>query len=496
LVESSTRLFIAAAFAVFLCYYSILLHHGQLLLQDPDTFWHIRTGEWILAHAQFPTIDFYSHTIYGKPWISTEWLSEIFYAVAYKLGGWRAVTILAVTACATLVGILCFYLLRNLRFSVAIGWTVLTAAAIGPHFLARPHVFSYILLTIWLINLLNAYDYNDFSLPSLLTLTPLMVLWANLHGSFTFGLALLYVFAGFCLYQSILERNYTRCARLLLVTFVVTASALITPYGISAAFMTIEQLHLKFANSQVIEFRSPDFQRNPLLLIYLVSIFVALAGLGIRLRGPRLIIFALILAAGLSYFRGLMMFFFLMPIILARPVAKSVWYLAPQGMTTLESHEALDPVLTLLQRRSLAILAGCMAFAALITASTWWREDIVPSKAIAPKAAIDFVKRTNISGNVFNSYGFGGYLIFLGIPTFVDGRALPFGDVFLHEYFDTVDLIDINKAFDTLDQYKVNWIILLPMEPLTKALAQSELWDEVYSDEYAVVFVRRRQLLN
>jgi hypothetical protein len=188
--------------------------------------------------------------------------------------------------------------------------------------------------------------------------------------------------------------------------------------------------------------------------------------------------------------RGLMMFFLLVPIILARPIARTFWYLAPQGTTTPEV-KASDPVLAFLQRRSLSILAGCAALAALITASTWWREDIVPSKDMAPTAAIDFVQRTNISGNVFNSYEFGGYLIFAGIPTFVDGRALPFGDAFLHEYSDAVNLIDISKAFEMLDQYKISWIILPPTEPLTKALARSAQWDRAYSDEYAVVFVRR-----
>ena len=371
----------------------------------------------------------------------------------------------------------------------------MTAAAISPHFLARPHVFSYVLLAIWMINLLDAYDDDNFNLPSLLILAPLMILWANLHGSFTFGLALLYVFAGFCLYQNIVQHNYTKCWRLLVVASVVTVSALITPYGIAPAFMTIDAIGYEiYKFTYIAEWRSPDFQEHSFHLIYLVAILSAIAGLGIRLRGPRLIAFGLITFMGLSYIRALMMFFFLVPIILARPAAGCVWYLAPQlsGTKTSEGDKASDPVLRFLQKRSFAILAGCMALAVLITVSTWWREDIVPSKFIAPKAAIDFVQRTNITGNVFNSYDFGGYLIFSGIPTFIDGRAELFGDAFLHKYVDTVNLVDINSAFELLDEYKVNWVVLPPKEPLAKALARSALWDEVYSDEYSVVFVRRR----
>ena len=148
-------------------------------------------------------------------------------------------------------------------------------------------------------------------------------------------------------------------------------------------------------------------------------------------------------------------------------------------------------MLWFLQKRSILIVAGSMAIAALITVWTWWRVNVTPPEAIAPKAAIDFVQRAKIIGNVFNAYDFGGYLIFLGIPTFVDGRALPFGDAFLHRYFDAVSLTDINSAFELLDEYKVTWVILHPKEPLALALARSALWDEAYSDKFSVVLARR-----
>ena len=94
------------------------------------------------------------------------------------------------------------------------------------------------------------------------------------------------------------------------VTLVVTVSALITPYGIAPAFVTLELLDMKFTLSRISELRSPDFQQYGLLLVYFVAIVLTIPWLGIRLRGPRLIAFGLFTAGGLSYFRGLMMFFF------------------------------------------------------------------------------------------------------------------------------------------------------------------------------------------
>ena len=74
----------------------------------------------------------------------------------------------------------------------------------------------------------------------------------------------------------------------------------------------------------------------------------------------------------------------------------------------------------------------------------------------------------------------------------MDGRALPFGDAFIQKSIETEDLVDISRAFEMLNDYKVNWVILPPKEPLAKALARSASWNEVFSDEYSVVFVRRR----
>jgi hypothetical protein len=495
MLQSNNKFFIAAALAVFLFFYSLLLFRGQHFVFDPDTFWHISTGQWILDHARFPTVDIFSYTAYGRRWISTEWLSEILFAIAYKFGGWRAVIILSAASCATAVTIVCFYLLRHLRFSIAIGWTAITVLAISPHFLARPHIFSFALLAIWTINLLNAYDDKNYSLPSVFSLAPLMILWANVHGSFTFGLMELYIFAGFCFYQKIVQRTDREWWRPLAISFVITICAAVTPYGIYPALMTYEVLNLKFTVTRIVELMPPNFQTETLGLIYFVAILAAIAGFGIRLREARLILFGLITFIGLRYNRALIMFFLLVPIVLARPFAACAWYFAPQlsGINGSDIDKTLDPVLNFLHKRSIAILACCLTLASVITASTWWRKDFIQSESVAPKAAVDFVQAANITGNVFNDYTFGGYLIFRGIPTFIDGRALPFGDDFFHKYMDTVDLVDIRSAFEVLDEYKVSWIIIVPSQPLTKALAQSALWDKAYADKYAVVFVRRHQ---
>jgi hypothetical protein len=489
-LASPRTFYLSTAITLFFIYYSrLLLLPGSYLLQDPDTFWHIRTGQWILEHAQFPTVDVFSYTAKGNPWIPTEWLSEILFALAFKLGGWRAVVALTSVTAAGLVSVLAFYLLRHVRFSVAIGCTALVALSLSPHFLARPHIFSYVLVSIWLANLLDAYD-DNFDLPPLRVLIPLMILWANLHGSFTFGLMLLYVFSAVIFFEKFIHREYTECGRLVLKVFAASASALINPYGISAALMTLELLQLKFTIPRIVELRPPDFQTHKIHLLLFVGLLASIAALGIRLRGARLLSFALIMVIGLSYLRGLIMYFCLAPFILARPTSESAPYMKAQ-LSSRSGNKKPDSVLKFLRKRFIAVPLLCASVAMLVSASMWWRQDIVPSKNIAPQQAIDFVERSKIGGNVFNDYGFGGFLTFLNIPTFVDGRALPFGDAFLRQYFETVNVVDIERAFATLDNYKVTWIILRPDQSLAKAIAQSASWKKVYSDNNSVVFVRQ-----
>jgi len=226
----------------------------------------------------------------------------------------------------------------------------------------------------------------------------------------------------------------------------------------------------------------------------LVGLLSALVGLGVRVRGPRVMVFGLLLVLGLSHTRGLVTLFLLMPVILARPLNECLPWFRPIGADVPagpQTTNASDPVLLYLRRRSAAIPLVLFAIAVLVTAASWHRINIGPPGSVAPRAAIEFVRRAGITGNVFNSYMFGGYLIFSGIPTFIDGRIPPYSDDFVRRTFEAIKLADIDDSFRLLNEYNVNWVILRPAEALTKALARSGFWNEVYSDKYAVVFVRR-----
>ena len=80
--------------------YLFFLFIGDTLLQDSDSFWQIKIGQWILDHHALPYTDIYSFTRFGQPWISTSWLSQVLFALSYTQWGWAGPVILTTIAIA------------------------------------------------------------------------------------------------------------------------------------------------------------------------------------------------------------------------------------------------------------------------------------------------------------------------------------------------------------------------------------------------------------
>ena len=110
-----------------------------------------------------------------------------------------------------------------------------------------------------------------------------------------------------------------------------------------------------------------------------------------------------------------------------------------------------------------------------------------------PNAALDFVRESGIKGRVLNQYGYGGYLIGAGIPTFIDGRGELFGGEFIKAYVDAVHLRGKDPAVlqNTLERYKIDWTLLLKEQPANKLLATLPGWRRAYADDKTVIFVRQ-----
>ena len=157
------------------------------LLHDPDTYLHIAAGRWMLAHRALPTADPFSFTMAGRHWIAGEWLGEVVLAAVYDAVGWAGVIVLTAMCFGLAIGLSCRFLSRRVEPLPAVIAALAGAVLVLPHLLARPHVLALPVLVLWCGALLAA---RDDGRPPPWAMLPAMVLWANLHGSFLFGIAL------------------------------------------------------------------------------------------------------------------------------------------------------------------------------------------------------------------------------------------------------------------------------------------------------------------
>src|SRR5258707_669229 len=161
---------------------------GARNANDPDLWWHLRTGQLILQnHSVFHT-DPFSFTRYGQPWINHEWLSDVLIFSLYRDAGWAG---LINGFAVVIAGIFFLAFLRcpNKPYIASV-LTLLAALASAPLCAARPQMFSLLLISVFLFLLERSSER-----PWLLGWIPaLMMLWVNLHGGFIAGLALMGLF--------------------------------------------------------------------------------------------------------------------------------------------------------------------------------------------------------------------------------------------------------------------------------------------------------------
>jgi hypothetical protein len=453
--------------------YVLLLTLGSRLLADPDTYSHIALGRWILEHHAVPFADPLSQTMRGEHWVAFEWLSQVCYATAYALGGWVTVVALACAAVATAFGLLTLFLLRAWQPVPALIAVLAAFVLASPHILARPHVLALPLMVGWMASLIGAVDEKRGPPWHLI---PLMTLWANLHGSFTFGLAMIGAVMCDAVWNTAPAERLRVGKLWVLFGALAVAAACLNPYGPAIILVTFKTAALGDALSIITEWRPQDFSHLGAFELIMLAGFGYALYRGVKLPPVRLLMLFGVLHLGLSQSRHADLLGLLAPIFLARPLAEQIAALAAERKTDLHVGAWLPALAGLL-------LVGVTGFAAA-------RPDIAPAANITPSAALkSFDAQKN--GPILNDYSFGGYLDFAGIAPFIDGRGELYGSVFTMRHHRALDLQNVPDFLALLDEYKFGATLLAPNTPAIGLLDRLPDWSRVYSDGVAVVHVRR-----
>jgi hypothetical protein len=406
--------------------------------------------------------------MHGEHWIAFEWLSEVIYATIYGLAGWNGVVAFAAAMIALTIGLLVRFLLRELPVAPAVPIVMAVIVLLAPHLLARPHVLTLPLMVVWATALVDCMDRR--AAPPYWAL-PLLVLWANLHGSVILALGLI----GPAVLEELLEKSRGdwpgALKRWLPFTALALVACCITPYGPQSLLIPLTTLGAGHALSWIGEWRPQDFSHVGSFELLL------LAGLFALSRGVTLPIVRILVVLGLLHFalaqvRNADLLAILAPVYLAAPLARR-FHGKVERNSAGPTHAA----------QLVALVAIAVA-----TILAQFR-DVRPARSNTPEMAVAGADLAH-AGPILNDYAFGGYLIFAGIPTFIDGRSELYGGAFIERYNRDIALADLDDFLKLLDQYKIGATLLEPNTPAVALLDRLPDWKRVYGDDVAVVHKR------
>lgn len=192
-------------------------------MSSVDLAYQLRAGGEIIDSRAIPSVDTWTFTASGVPWVDQQWGAQVVLAAVYRLGGWTGLVLLRVLVTAVVVGAtLAIARNRGLDPRVAAVLTLIAFVVAAPAMALRPQLFGMACFAVTLFLIFLRRDR-----PRAVWLVPVVVvLWANLHGSFLLAPVIL----GLAWLEDLHDRD--AAARLtLLVGFVSVVAACLTPFG-------------------------------------------------------------------------------------------------------------------------------------------------------------------------------------------------------------------------------------------------------------------------
>jgi len=474
----------------------------SVLLADGDTGWHIRTGEYILDTRSVPAHDLFSFSKSGQPWLAWEWGSDVIFGALHRAWGLKGVVVLSGVVLALSATLLFRSMLwRGANLLAALAATLLAAGASTVHYLARPHIFTFLGLTaaMWMLE-------RDRRRPSRAVwwLVPMTALWTNLHGGFLAWLACVGLVSAGCAWGAAVAPSgtpfgFSPLRRYALLAGACAAATLVNPYGWRLHQHVISYLRSDWIRQAVEEFQSPRF-RSESMLQFEILLFAGLAMVPVFFRQCRfadvlLVLFwahfALVSARHVPLYAMIAA-----PLVAAE--ASRLWSAWSAGFHCKSVggllRDCLRDFSTGVQRSSIWVPVALVGLAA-------WPWDgpadfpgnKFPVTALERNASLMTAPR-GAPRRILTSDQWGDYLIYRLYPrqrVFVDGRSDFYGPVIGRDY-----LVLLNGApgWDrVVEQYRFD-LALLPLDwPLAQLMMCHPAWQVRYQDRQAVVLERRQQ---
>jgi hypothetical protein len=490
-----------------LCLAAVARAGAYFVSADGDAARHLTVGENMLSTGRLLREDVFSFTMFGQPFVAYEWLAEVASAASYRVLGLAGPVLLH----GAIIALTFSFVLARLRRRggsslLPVGVTMLVAATAQIHWLARPHVFSFLGTAVFCL-ILDDWRAGRLSHKWLWALPGAMVLWANLHGGFLVGLLLIATYLGADILRwlggtrEIATGAARSVRRLLPVALITLAATCVNPVGPAL----LGHVFGWFGNTLLInltqEYTSPNFHQAP-VRGFAAMILVAVACVAWSRRRPALhegLLLLGFLYLALFSSRNVPLFAIVVAPILARQLAAMA---LPGGRLGKRVERVAawlghrDHVLAHIDARSrfhlwpVAVLLGLAALA-FVQRDAGAPLGVRFDPARQPVAAVAYLKAHPQPGHMFNNFIWGGYVLHELWPAqrvFIDGQTDFYGEALTQEY---LDVQDVKPGWrDVLDRYDVQWILFPSDSALEQVLIASGNWDTVYRDSMAVILTR------
>ncbi len=457
----------------------------KLSALDPDMWWHLSVGDWIVHNHAFPHNGIFSHTAATRPWMAYSWGYEVLLSRAYDwfsflgMGGFGTLLTIA-------VALAIFRMLYRIsgRFWAAWGLSVVVYAAFLFNIAPRPLFLSVILFSITLTLLFEAQRRGRMQ--PLYWLPLVFMVWANIHIQFIYGLAVLGLFAGINLLQHVAFRfraypDFLQSPTLpVLPPFAVLAGCVLAscigPYSYHLYYEAFVIAQSKIMYRMIRELQALSFQylNQYLELLLAVGAYFAI-GWQKKIYPFRL---ALLIFATVFAFR----------------TWRDAWFICVVAAAITADFPAPEEGCTRTIGSS-GWAAATVAGIALLLLSMRGTDFTTRGLDLAisgeyPVDAVNFLRRNPVGGPLYNSFDWGGFLIFYmpQYPVSIDGRTDLYGDAMDAQYYSTQEAEPSYVDDPVLNEAGV--VVLKKKFPIATQLLTDRRFRVIYRDELAVVFAR------
>jgi hypothetical protein len=461
----------------------VLVNHFQIATLDPDIWWHVRVGQWILQNHAVPHYGIFSQHAMEHSWVAYSWGFEVLSALLMRVFGLAFIPLM-LGFIRALIAFIVFAMVYRISNRFWSSWLIATLAVMGIHLVmvARPVLFTILFFAIEMGLIFEARKRGSIRL--LYWLPLLFWMWANIHIQFIYGLAVLVLLAVCELVAPVAGRWFGTSGKViggsmtqwLLLVAGSFVSTLIGPYGTHIYGVIFRYAGNTAQYVQIQELAAMGFRNigdYAVLLLLMVACFV-LGRVGIDLFSGSLILISAVVA-----FRS----------------GRDVWFLCIAAACVIAKRLPHKEQATASLRRDMLPLAATFAAGFALVFAFMRSEGLDPQSIVSaidaayPIQATQYVSEHHLQGPMYNSFDWGGFLIFnlREYPVSIDGR----NDFYGPENFARVQNTTNGVGWKSdPDLTKAGFVLMERGQPLARILESNPQFKLAYSDHLAVVFVR------